>query len=348
MTKIKKKAPTVAVKFKKKSTPTTTPTTIKPRTPAKKKIGRPPLKKKKSPVVAKKPKKVIKKPAPVVKKKPAPKLLPKLLPKLSPPAPPTPVRKKKLIAPPPPVHPSECKITKKRQRRTRGGPGRIYFDEGTENAIVTYNNLPDWAVDERNKVFNEKIKYPFEKLVENVFNTFKFSYFETSPLDVQKEAVSHLAANMHKFDKKKGKAFAYFSIVAKHFLIFLNNTNYKRFNQNVDISEERDENTIQLQSTDKHPKEVEMKEFMKLMMDFWETNVNKIFTKPKDLDIANAIIELFRNSERIDSCNKKALYLYIREISSCKTSAITRVINLMKKHQKVISQNYFDHGHIAT
>ena len=45
----------------------------------------------------------------------------------------------------------------------------------------------------------------------------------------------------------------------------------------------------------------EMKEFMNLMIRFWENNVKKIFTKQRDLDIANAVIELFRSSDRIDA-----------------------------------------------
>jgi hypothetical protein len=237
---------------------------------------------------------------------------------------------------------------KKRRTRRSKSPSKIYFDEGTELAIITYNNLPDWANDERNRLFEDKIRFPFEKLVENIFNTFKFSYFETSPQDVQKETVSHLVANMHKFDKRKGKAFAYFSIIAKHFLIFLNNSNYKRFNQNVDISEERDDHTVQLQASDTYNKEIEINEFMRLMVLFWENNVGKIFTKQRDLNIANAVIELFRNSERIDSFNKKALYLYIREISSCKTQQITKVINRMKQYQSNITRTYKESGFVNT
>ena len=246
---------------------------------------------------------------------------------------PKPTKKPTPASPPPKPMPEvsvNLRPVKKRTRRSKS-PSKIYFDEGTENSIVTYNNLPDWADEERNRLFEEKIKFPFEKLVENIFNTFKFSYFETSPQDVQKETVSHLVANMHKFDKRKGKAFAYFSIISKHFLIFLNNSNYKRFNQNVDISEERDEHTVQLQAADNYSKEIEINEFMRLMVLFWENNVSKIFTKQRDLNIANAVIELFRNSDRIDSFNKKALYLYIREISSCKTQQITKVINRMKQ-----------------
>jgi hypothetical protein len=235
---------------------------------------------------------------------------------------------------------------KKTRKRKKKGTGTIYFSQDTENAIIEFNKTEDREL--REDIYNGKIKYPFEKLVENVFNTFKFSYFETGPIEVQRETVAHLVANIHKFEAGKGKAFSYFSIIAKHYLIALNNSTYKRFNQHVDISEEKDEHTVQLQSEDKHYKEAEMHEFMRLMVEFWENNVNKIFTKPRDLDIANAVIELFRNSDRIDAFNKKALYLYIRDISNCKTQQITKVINKMKQYQNNISRSYIDHGSVNT
>lgn len=233
----------------------------------------------------------------------------------------------------------------KRTRKKKSG-GIMYFTQDTEDAIVEYNKSED---KERQEVlYNTRIKYPFDKLVENIFNTFKFSYFETGPLEVQKETVAHLVANMHKYDPSKGKAFAYFSIISKHYLIALNNSTYKRFNQHVDISEERDEHTVQLQSEDQHYKKAEMDEFMRLMVKFWENNVGKIFTKQRDLDIANAVIELFRRSDRIDAFNKKALYLYIREISGCKTQQVTKVVNRMKQYQSNISKSYLNDGIINT
>lgn len=220
---------------------------------------------------------------------------------------------------------------------------KMYFTADTELAVAEYNIEQD--MDKRNKIYNEKIKYPFEKLVENVFNTFKFTYFDTSPLNIQKDVVGFLVSVLHKFDSTKGsKAYSYFSVVAKHYLIALNNGNYKRFNQHVDISDEKDENTIQLQSEDKYYKKTETEEFMSLMVSFWENNVNKIFTKPRDLEIANAVIELFRNSDRIEAYNKKALYLYIREISQCKTQQITKVINKMKQYQNTVSRSYINDG----
>jgi len=238
-------------------------------------------------------------------------------------------------------------VKEKRGRKSRStSPDRMYFTQETENAVIEYNASADVQI--REDIYNNRIKRPFEKLVENIFNTFKFSYFETGPLDVQKETVSHLVSNIHKYDQTKGKAFAYFSIVAKHYLIALNNSTYKRRNQHVEIGEEHDEHTVQLQTEDKHHKDAEMKEFMNLMILFWENNVGKIFTKQRDLDIANAVIELFRNSDRIDAFNKKALYLYIREISSCKTQQITKVINKMKQYQSNISRSYMNLGSINT
>ena len=256
------------------------------------------------------------------------------------------VKSKKVIAKKPKVLPEIVTITPEvvnqpKKRKKKSGE-KMYFTSDTEKAIIRYNNEKDIEI--RNEIYVEEIKPCFDKLVENVFNTFKFTYFDNSPIEIQKETIAHLVANMHKFEEGKGKAFSYFSIVAKNYLIFHNNNNYKRFNQHVDISETPSDTTVCLQTTDSYHDELETSEFMKLMVDYWERNIGKIFTKQRDLNIANAVIELFRNSDRIDSFNKKALYLYIREISSCKTQQITKVINKMKQYQNTITKSYSDRG----
>jgi hypothetical protein len=219
---------------------------------------------------------------------------------------------------------------------------KMYFTKDTEMYIIKYNKEEDQ--NQRNHIYETYIKNAFEKLVENVFNTFKFTYFDNSPIEIQKETVAHLVSNMNKFEEGKGKAFSYFSIVAKNYLIFHNNGNYRKYNQHVNIADTPSESSVCLQTIDPHYKEVETNEFLKLMVNYWERNIGRIFSKQRDLNIANAVIELFRNCDRIDAFNKKALYLYIREISSCKTQQITKVINKMKSYQKVIAQSYLDKG----
>ena len=230
----------------------------------------------------------------------------------------------------------------RKKRRGRNKKDKIYFSKKTEDAIIEYNNEEDDV--RRNEIYETKIKFSFDKLVENIFNTFKFTYFDNSPQEIQKETVSHLVTNIHKFQAGKGKAFSYFSIVAKNYLIFHNNNNYKRFNQHVDISDTPSESSVCLQTEDAHHKDVQTQEFMKLMVNYWECNITKIFNKQKDLNIAYAVIELFRNCERIENFNKKTLYLYIRELSNCKTQQITKVINKMKSYQNIVMRNYSHRG----
>jgi hypothetical protein len=241
---------------------------------------------------------------------------------------------------------SEVFVGKRPRKKRSKNVTKMYFTQETEDAIVSYNEEVD--LEKREAIFRDRIHYPFQKLVENVFNTFKFSYFETGPQDIQKETLTHLVANIHKYQKLKGKAFSYFSIIAKHYLILLNNTNYKKWLQNIEIGEERDENTVQLQHMDKHYAQQELSDFIRLMVQFWENNIDKIFTKQRDLSIANAVVELFRNSDRIDAYNKKALYLYIREMAMCKTQQITKVINKMKQYHDNIQRTYAEDGHVDT
>lgn len=221
----------------------------------------------------------------------------------------------------------------------------VYFTKETEEAIVAYNETEDPR--EKDRIYNEKIQEAFAKIAENVYNTFKFSYADVSPLEIQKQAISHMVANIAKYEKGKGKAFSYFSIVAKHWFILDNNTTYRRFKKHVEICEQVGESGEFVIEPEHEKQESETREFIKLMVEYWDKNVGKYFTKDRDLKIANAVIEIFRNSDRIDVFNKKALYLYIREIADCQTQHITKVINKMAGPQSHIKSEYLNRGTIA-
>lgn len=218
---------------------------------------------------------------------------------------------------------------------------KVYFTLDTEKAIIEYNKTKDPKV--RNQIYKEKIQYPFEKLAENILNTFKFSYFDIPKSDVQSEVVSTLIEKIHMFQEGKGKAFSYFSIVAKNHLILKNNGNYKRFKKTSLISE--------MPETWNPPNDFhevnlgeEYMEFRDLMLKYWDENLTRIFTKKRDIQIADAVLELFRRSQYIENFNKKHLYLLIREMTDCKTHYITKVVNEMKKHQVKLLNDYLEHG----
>ncbi len=231
-------------------------------------------------------------------------------------------------------------------KRKRKKKSKIYFGKDTENAIIEYNNTED--IVERNKIYNERISYAFDKLAENILNTFKFSYFQCSHLEVQQEVVSNLVSNIHKYKPDNGKAFSYFSIIAKNFLILYNNGNYRKFKKHVSVDDEETTNIdLELSSIPTNPtNKKEISEFFKLMIDYWDVNIEKIFKKQNELQIAYAVLEIFRNSDRIENFNKKALYLYIREMTNCKTQNITKVVNKMKDMQKRIQIEYKETGDV--
>lgn len=251
---------------------------------------------------------------------------------------------------------SEHTITRKRGRpkgrknkiTSDGEPKKtsnVYFTKDTEDAIVAYNETEDPR--EKDRIYNDKIQAAFSKIAENVYNTFKFSYADVSPIEIQKQAISHMVANIAKYEKGKGKAFSYFSIVAKHWFILDNNTTYRRFKKHVEICEQVGESGEFVIEPEHEKQESETREFIRLMVEYWDKNVGKHFTKERDLKIANAVIEIFRNSDRIDVFNKKALYLYIREIADCQTQHITKVINRMAKPQSDIKSEYLNRGTIV-
>ena len=220
-----------------------------------------------------------------------------------------------------------------------------YFTIDTEKAIIEYNKSDN--TDVRNKIYVEGIKYPFEKLAENILNTFKFSYFDVSKQDVQMEVISNLIEKIHMFQEGKGKAFSYFSIVAKNYLILKNNGNYKRFKKTSLLSE-MPESWNPENDFKETVRGDEMVEFKDLMLRYWDENLTKIFQKKRDIQIADAVLELFRRSQHIENFNKKHLYLLIREMTDCKTHYITKVVNEMKKHQTKMLNDYLDHGTVTS
>jgi hypothetical protein len=228
--------------------------------------------------------------------------------------------------------------------KPRKKKSKIYFGTPAQDAIVEYNASTDPK--ERNKIYKERIQFPFEKLAENIMNTFKFSYFDVPKIDIQNEVVSVLIQKIHMFKPDKGRAFSYFSIVAKNHLILQNNGNYKRYKKTellskMPVSWNPEDSFYQDQVGS------EYNEFKELMLQYWDKNLTKVFSKKRDIQIADAILELFRRSQFIENFNKKHLYLLIREMTDCKTHYITKVVNVMKTHQKKMLNEYLDYGSVT-
>jgi len=224
------------------------------------------------------------------------------------------------------------KIVKKKKRK-------VYFGQEVQDAVVEYNSSTN--DEERNKIYGTRIHAAFDKLAENIINTFKFTYFDYGFEDIKHEVVAFMVMNMHKYDHTKGsKAFSYFSVVAKNYLILHNNNNYKKLKSHDKMD------ALDRQYKSSGFNESDYAILTDEIVEYFDQNLNSIFKKDRDLKIGYAIIDLMKQREDIENFNKKALYILIREMTNVETAHITSVVNVFKKHYKKLLNTFNKDGTI--
>mgnify|MGYP003120494341 CR=1 FL=1 len=214
---------------------------------------------------------------------------------------------------------------------------KLYFTQDTERAIIEYNKSDSYAY--RNKIYNQEIHPAFEKLAENMIHTFKFYYFDVPYRDVKHNVVTFLIEKMPKYTEGKGKAFSYFSIVAKNWLILNNNNNYKKIKAKAPITTIDTRRNVTNEII--RQEEMEAKhDFMEFFISYCTRNANNLVSKERDLKVLYALLEIFRKRDNIENFNKKALYIMVREMTNVKTGYITRVVNVLKAKYIELHKDY--------
>ena len=231
-------------------------------------------------------------------------------------------------------------MAKKRRPKSKN-----YFTKDTENAIVRYNNESDPEV--RSKIYEREIHYPFFKLTENIIHTFKFYYTEVDEIEhLQHEVITFLLSKIHLFDPAKGaKAYSYFGTITKNYLIVSNTKNYKKRVDKADVIEAEQDERFSYQIDD-NPAKDDLSDFINLFVDHCSENIFELFPKKHDAEVADAILEIFRKRSSIEVFNKKALYIYIREMVDVKTPKITKIANQLYAIFKDNYIFYLNNGYV--
>jgi hypothetical protein len=222
-----------------------------------------------------------------------------------------------------------------------------YFTKETEEYIVKYNESKD--PDYRAKIFTDHIYLPFYKLAENIIHTFKFYYTDVDRIeDLKHEIISVLLEEkIMKFDPTNGaKAYSYFGTIVKRWLINYNNKNYKKLKQigSFDDIEE----SYYPDADVSYKNAIPLSKFLDNWIDSVDSNLDNMFLKSKEIQIADAVLTLFRTRNDLEIFKKKALYIYIREMTDCDTPNLTKVINTLRDDFKEKHQKAFDLGLIDT
>ena len=230
-------------------------------------------------------------------------------------------------------------------RKRKPKEPRVYFTSDTEEAIIEYLASTDQTF--RNKIYKDRIEYAFYKLAENIIHTFKFYYTDTDTIEELKhEVVTFLLEKLHLYDQSKGKAYSYFGTIAKRYLIVYNNNNYKKLQEHANV-EELDEDKGFLHDTIKEQEgQSDPDNFIDQYIKYVDTHLHTLFPKIHDARAADAILELFRKRETLEIFNKKALYIYIREITDTSTPHITKITKKLDILRTRLFNEWYEHGYI--
>lgn len=205
---------------------------------------------------------------------------------------------------------------------------RMYFGKNVDDAIVQYNETEDPI--QKEKLFISLIYPAFATLAENVlFKYMNGMYGGYKFGDLKNDLVAHLFQQLGKFKPSKNKrAFSYYNRVSINFCNGRKNefSKLSLIGEMVDVDMRRnisgEISTLETQD--------EISDFCDKWSQWGIENVESLFEKKKEQQVANAIFDLFRNCNGIDNFNRKALYIMIREQVEVKTQIITDTIKMLK------------------
>tara|TARA_Y100000296_G_scaffold84111_1_gene116619 strand:- start:53 stop:745 length:693 start_codon:yes stop_codon:yes gene_type:complete len=223
-------------------------------------------------------------------------------------------------------------------RKKKKNKKNYYFTQVHEDAIVKYANTMDREL--RSKLYIEYIQPAFDQMVDKIIYTYRFTTLPN--IDYLKDDCKvWLTTILNKYDPSKGsKAFSYFSVVTKNWFIHKVKKTQKRNRTEVfmeDILNEFQEDLISHEPTYLQKRgEIE----------FWLSLDNEINTwdsfmlKENEKKVLMAVRILMDSADTIEIFNKKAIYLYLREITGLNTKQVVNNLNKLRKRYKVFKNKW--------
>lgn len=232
------------------------------------------------------------------------------------------------------------------KRKPKGGasPQDFYFNAGTQQAIVDYK--AELLPAKRNKLYVDLILPAFSKLVENLINVYGFQIQYETKTDLQNECVEFLYGVIGKFDVSKGtKAFSYFNVVAKNWLIIRSKQSVRNMHvftslDDLESLSQHDLETIENHSIALSPEDVMVNTVNSNWLKEVLSIITSLATTDNEIECLKGINLLFENIHELDFLNKRAIMLYLREITSLNPKNLSVVLSTMKRHYKVAKEEY--------
>ena len=207
-----------------------------------------------------------------------------------------------------------------------------YFTQVHEDAIVKYALTDDREL--RSKLYEEYIQPAFDDMVDKIIYTYRFTTLPNIDY-LRADCKVWLTTILNKYDPNKGsKAFSYFSVVTKNWFIHKVKRTKKRLQTEVfmeDVLNEADENLVSEEpSYYERRSEVEFWMSLNNEIDTWDS----FMIKENEKKVLMAVRILLDSADQIEIFNKKAIYLYLRELTGLNTKQVVNNLNKLRKRYR--------------
>tara|TARA_R100001163_G_C4985956_1_gene140315 strand:+ start:16 stop:702 length:687 start_codon:yes stop_codon:yes gene_type:complete len=213
-----------------------------------------------------------------------------------------------------------------------------YFTQVHEDAIVKYALTDDREL--RSKLYEEYIQPAFDDMVDKIIYTYRFTTLPNIDY-LRADCKVWLTTILNKYDPNKGsKAFSYFSVVTKNWFIHKVKRTKKRLQTEVfmeDVLNEADENLVSAEPS-YYEKRSEVEFWMSLNneIDTWDS----FMIKENEKKVLMAVRILLDSAEQIEIFNKKAIYLYLRELTGLNTKQVVNNLNKLRKRYRTFKTKW--------
>ena len=230
------------------------------------------------------------------------------------------------------------------KRSPPGTTSNMYFSSKTQEAIEEFQITNDPASGE--KIYVNRIMPAFNKLVESLIFVYGFSSPNES-IDVMKnDCVSFLYETLHKFDAKRHtKAFSYFNVVARNWLIIASKNRLKKAKRFISFEDIKNVDSIDSELYRNNPT-VPNAEDQFIKLDQRESilkvlkKIKKQVTQQHEQACIDAIITIFEQTDNLDFFNKRAVFVYVKNISNLNQKQLSSAMSSIRKcYRNILKQN---------
>ena len=230
---------------------------------------------------------------------------------------------------------------KKLKRKPSGAAQDIYFTDLTQKFIQDYQQCTDNNI--KSTIYSMHILPSFNKLVENLIFVYKFTSPTATFDELKSDCVTFLYESIRKWDTARGtKAFSYFNVVGKNWLIINCRQHRKRSFRSISLDDTESITVTQKQMIDSYetPETEEntssTNEFKSKIFSMLEDMKNNLSTT-EDVACLEAIIKVFESVDNLDLFNKRAIMVYVRDISGLERKHLSKSMSLIRKQYKILS-----------